>query len=143
MPNWFHNSMTVTGAADEILRFKQTCLRNDSLDLNIEWHACRFRLWVDEPERFQCGFDTAWGPPVEVWEKMGKLFPALEFSLSGCEPMNDYAFVGEMHNGVMELRDTPMIWKTTDPKTGEAVSGTRAEIEAWMAAKETQWTKPQ
>jgi len=27
MPNWCHNSMTITGSVDEIARFKQTCLR--------------------------------------------------------------------------------------------------------------------
>ena len=27
MPNWCHNSMTITGSIDEIARFKQTCLR--------------------------------------------------------------------------------------------------------------------
>ena len=26
MPNWCHNSMTITGSVDEIVRFKQTCL---------------------------------------------------------------------------------------------------------------------
>src|SRR6516162_167969 len=26
MPNWCHNSMTITGSVDEIARFKQTCL---------------------------------------------------------------------------------------------------------------------
>src|SRR5262245_57194523 len=27
MPNWCHNSLTITGSVDEIARFKQTCLR--------------------------------------------------------------------------------------------------------------------
>ena len=32
MPNWCENNMKVTGAAEEIARFKQTCIRPDEDD---------------------------------------------------------------------------------------------------------------
>jgi hypothetical protein len=34
MPNWTHNYVTVTGPAEEIARFKQTCIVNGAFDFN-------------------------------------------------------------------------------------------------------------
>lgn len=34
MPNWCQNSMKITGAAEEIARFKQTCIIDGELDFN-------------------------------------------------------------------------------------------------------------
>jgi len=95
-----------------------------------KWNASDFYVSIDERERFECRFDTAWSPPVPIWEKMGSLFPALTFSLEGYEPLMDFAFEGTIRDGTLELRDVPLIWSTTDPKTGAVISGTRAEIDA-------------
>ena len=144
MPNWCHNSMTITGSVDEIVRFKQTCLlaHKDGPTLDFEaikpmpgifyddpgqilfpdpdapknreqvetqkafeaqaleatgaahaydW-ACAhwgtpgiasfFHAWRDEPGRYECDFDTRWTPPLFIWEKLGEMFPALDFSVS-------------------------------------------------------------
>jgi hypothetical protein len=51
---------------------------------------------------------------------MAKMFPALEFSLRGCEPMN-FAFEGTIQGGKLELWE--VIFEPTDPKTGETISG--------------------
>jgi hypothetical protein len=211
MPNWVHNSMKITGAANEIARFKQTCLRaadpddgefglfaqgsvplvvdfnaiipmpldsifrDDPMPLDLtrpyeEWKvACeewkvrdaerlvqfkaitgfdnlsdwcwkhwgtpkQYAFWLeisqDEAKCFDCSFDTAWGPPVPVWEKIGELFPTLTFELGGCEPLNDDAFRGTIKRGKLRLRDVPLMWETTDPETGKQVRGTREEIGA-------------
>ena len=194
MPNWCHNSMTITGSVDEIARFKQTCLlaHKDGPTLDFEaikpmpgifyddpgqilfpdpdapknreqvetqkafeaqaleatgsahaydW-ACAhwgtpgiasfFHAWRDEPGRYECDFDTRWTPPLYIWEKLGEMFPALDFSVSGCEPLTDFALRGTIKDGKLEfeLVDEPVIWKTVDPKTGETVSGTLEEIGA-------------
>jgi hypothetical protein len=65
-----------------------------------------------------------------------RCFPTLEVSISGCEPINDFAFEGEIRNGKLALREVPLIWTQTDPKTGEKFSGTRDQIEAWEKARE-------
>ena len=48
-----------------------------------KWNAYDFHVTVDAPGCYECAFQAAWGPPVPVWEKMAKMFPALEFSLRG------------------------------------------------------------
>jgi len=193
MPNWCHNSMTITGSVDEIVRFKQTCLlaHKDGPTLDFEaikpmpgifyddpgqilfpdpdapknreqvetqkafeaqaleatgsahaydW-ACAhwgtpgipsfFHAWRDEPGRYECDFDTRWTPPLYIWEKLGEMFPALDFFVSAYEPLADFALRGTIKDGKLELLDEPVIWKTiTGAKTGETVSGTLEEIGA-------------
>jgi Ferredoxin-like domain in Api92-like protein len=160
MPNWCRNNMEITGSIDEITRFKQTCIRTvfegeqAQLDFKAiipmpdfpaddgvtwpaclewaskhwgtKWNACGFH----EPDRYECVFSTAWSPPSGVWEKLGAMFPALDFSLSGCEPNMDFAFKGTIRGGKLELLNVPLIWETVDPKTGETISGTREDVEA-------------
>ena len=164
MPNWCHNSMTITGSVDEIARFKQTCLlaHKDGPTLDFEaikpmpgifyddpgqilfpdpdapknreqvetqkafeaqaleatgsahaydW-ACAhwgtpgiasfFHAWRDEPGRYECDFDTRWTPPLFIWEKLGEMFPALDFSVSGYEPLLDFALRGTIKDGKLE-----------------------------------------
>jgi hypothetical protein len=217
MPNWVHNSMKITGAAKEIARFKQTCLRaadpddeefgpvarggvplvfdfntvipmpldstfrDDPMPLDLsrpydeeqkvayeEWKVRdaerliqfkavtgfdnpgdwawkhwgtpkQYAFWLevhqDEAKCFDCSFDTAWSPPIPVWEKIGELFPTLTFQLGGCEPLNDYAFRGTIKRGKLRLRDVPLMWETTEPKTGKQVRGTREEIDTALGDK--------
>ena len=204
MPNWCHNSMTITGSVDEIARFKQTCLRayEDGWALDFDaikpvprifygdpgrtWFpepdnreqivdftaahararsekaqkafearalkvtgfahasdwACKhwgtpgiaifFHAWRDEPGRYECDFDTRWTPPLYIWEKLGEKFPTLDFSLSGYDSLQDFAFRGTIKDGKpeFELMDKPGIWETVDPKTDETLSGTLEEIGA-------------
>jgi hypothetical protein len=94
--------------------------------------ASFFHAWRDEPGRYECDFDTRWTPPFYIWEKLGEMFPALDFSVSGYEPLTDFALRGTIKDGKLEfeLLDEPVIWKTVDPKTGETVSGTLEEIGA-------------
>ena len=150
MPNWCYNSMKITGTISEITRLKQTCIRTDEnkqaqLDFSAivplpeggwarehwgtKWNASDFRVTVDAPGCYEFHFYTAWTPPVPVWEKMAKMFPALEFSLSGVDEQSDFAFEGTIQDGKLELWDAPVIWTITDPKTGETISGPRAQIE--------------
>jgi hypothetical protein len=154
MPNWCFNRMKITGTISEITRFKQTCIRTVSenkqaqLDfsaidpmppgVNAYWaiehwgtkgNASDFRVTVDAPGCYEFRFDTVWSPPVPVWEKMAKMFPALEFSLSGVGEQSEWAFEGTIQDGKLELWDAPVIWTTIDPKTGETISGPRAQIE--------------
>jgi hypothetical protein len=99
-------------------------------------NACHFQVTRDEPDRYECNFDTAWTPPVPIWEKMGKLFPALMFRLWGHEPLMDFAFRGTIRDSTLDLREVPTVWSTVDPKTGATVSGTREEIEAVLGKHE-------
>jgi hypothetical protein len=144
MPNWVHNRMKVTGAADEIARFKQLCIVDGELkfdavistmlqevrddELKVSYACCSY-FKQEEASCLECSFDTAWSPPVTVWKTMGEMFPTIEFELEACEPINDEAFRGTIRDGRLELHDEPLVWTTIDPKTGEEVSGTREEID--------------
>src|SRR5262245_45242072 len=88
----------------------------------------------DEPDSYECGFDTASSPPVPIWEKLGEMFPTLEFSLSGSEPLADFGFKGTIRDGKLDLREVPLIWKAIDPKTGKTISGTCVEVDAALDA---------
>jgi hypothetical protein len=98
-----------------------------------KWNACHFQVTRDEPDRYHCVFDTAWSPPVGIWKKLGEMFPALDFVLSGYEPLMDFAFRGTIKTGKLELLDAPVIWETVDPKTGKIVSGTQEDVDAVLA----------
>ena len=132
MPNWVHNIMKVTGAADEIARFKQS-LTDNHFDFWTAYDPASSQYFKrDEPDCLELCFDTAGSPPVTVWEKMGEMFPTLEFELEACEPINDEAYRGTIRRGHMELHYEPLIWETADPKTGETISGTREEIDRML-----------
>jgi Ferredoxin-like domain in Api92-like protein len=100
-----------------------------------KWNAQHFHASRDEPGHYECRFDTAWSPPIPIWQKLGEMFPTLEFSLSGFEPLMDFAFRGTIRDGKLELLDVPVIWETVDPKTGKTVSGTREEIDAVLGER--------
>ena len=87
-----------------------------------KWNAYDFHVTVDAPGCYECAFQAAWGPPVPVWEKMAKMFPALEFSLSGGEPMMEFEFEGTIQGGKLELEYKHVPFELTDPKTGETIS---------------------
>jgi hypothetical protein len=153
MPILVHNYMKIAGAAEEIERFKKTCITGegeDGLDFNAiipmpaevqdgilwacanwgtKWNVHCFSLIKDEATRLECIFDTAWSPPEPVWKKMGEMFPTLDFELGGSNPTSDYGFEGGIRNGQLELREIPLIWEMVDPKTGETVSGSLDELD--------------
>jgi hypothetical protein len=68
-----------------------------------KWNAYHFCVTVDAPGCYEFHFLTAYSPPVPVWEKMAKMFPALEFFLSGSEPMLEFTFEGTIQGGKLEL----------------------------------------
>jgi hypothetical protein len=161
MPNWCYNNMKVTGAAEEIARFKQTCVVDSEFDFNTvipmpaevrdsgnrnargipdwvewscenwgtQWNACRSCIMEGEDGGLLCCFKTAWTPPEPVWRKLGELFPTLTFELEVSSLESDFAGKGSIRGGHYEMREVPAIWTVIDPKTGESVSGTSAELE--------------
>jgi hypothetical protein len=135
MPKVVHNCMTITGAAEEIARFKQTCIIDGEMDFSAIMPeernvlASSFSRTVESSDTLECYFDTAWSPPVRVWEKMGEMFPALAFELNGSCFESDLAFEGTIADGRLDLHRVPLIFSVTDPKTGETVTGTMDELE--------------
>jgi hypothetical protein len=59
-----------------------------------KWNASHFHVTVDAPGCYEFRFYTAWGPPAPIWETMAKIFPDLEFSLSGVDEQSNFAFEG-------------------------------------------------
>jgi hypothetical protein len=145
MTNMCFNWMKITGTISEITRFKQTCIRTVSenkraqLDFSAivppeeqKWNPIDFDVTVDAPGCYEFRFDTRSGGPLLVWKNMAKMFPALEFSLSGVDEQCEWAFEGTIQGGKLELWDAPVIFTITDPKTGETISGPRAQMEPFL-----------
>ena len=133
MPNWCHNSMTVAGSVEEVARFKQMCNAGELARWGVpadDFHE--FRVYGDEPGRYEFDFDTPWVSPLFAWEKLGEMFPALDFSVKGREPLADFALRGTIKDGELEyeLMDQPGIWEAVDSETGKIFSGTLKEIYA-------------
>src|SRR3982750_2693284 len=100
MPNWVHNSVTITGPAEEIDRFKAVFVQSNerSGDLDFpsiiplppdcedgrEHWGTRFAVGLDvtEDEKgYHFSFDSPSEPPWQIWDKIGEVFPRLDFEL--------------------------------------------------------------
>jgi hypothetical protein len=94
-----------------------------------KWNACHFDVIADKPDCYEIAFNTAWAPPVPVYQKIAKMFPELEIHLEGHESVNDFAYRGTIQNGKLELREVPIVWSIVDPETGLVVSGSPEQID--------------
>ena len=75
MPNTVYNSMKVSGVAEDIARFKQTCIIDGQFERNAHaWDLCL----KDEADRIECIFETAWGCRFLSGE-MAEMFPSTRF----------------------------------------------------------------
>ena len=84
MPNWCHNRMKITGAAEEIARFKQTCINGDQgVDFNavIPMPAIS-TLWDADPMPY---------PVTQEWIEREKRRVARWAEATGYEHPNDWA----------------------------------------------------
>lgn len=93
-----------------------------------KWNACHYHVGRDEPGLYECGFDTAWSPPVPIWEKIGEMFSKLTFVLGGSEPLADYGYEGSIKGGKVDVVKVPLVWEWTNSVTGETIKGTQDEI---------------
>jgi hypothetical protein len=157
MPNWVHNSMTITGPAEEIDRFKVTIITELEPDpenfcgggrfFNFStlipvpkgedpgeyWGTSRWGFWLHDcadEQGYHVSFDTAWSAPIGIFQKIGEMFPNLDITLSGIEEAGHFSFKGTIKAGQLEIERLPFVWSTVDPKTGKTISGSREEIEA-------------
>lgn len=48
---------------------------------HTKWDACNPEIDVNSDTNIQIRFDTAWSPPMPVFEKMVSMFPALSFNI--------------------------------------------------------------
>lgn len=131
MPNWCGNTLNVSGAQDEVEKFKEQAWSNqetsegyEHTDLSFEnfipypdgegwkynwcvenwgtkWDACDVYLSESEGE-LDYTFNTAWSPPENVVEKMIELFPHLRFTLEYEEPGEGYQGVLIGSAGIIE-----------------------------------------
>jgi hypothetical protein len=122
MPDFFGDNDAVPWSDPRVKAWRDWTTEHWGTERNAHY----FHVTVDAPGRYEFHFDTAWGPPIPVWEKMAEIFPALEFSLSGFEQFFAFAFEGTIQGGKLELKgEAPVIFEATDPKTGETISGPR------------------
>jgi len=106
MPNWCDCELHVYGKPTELKRLKETAQGDRPLDFNkitpypkawaeldkksqecwcnnnwgVKWNASDVSL-VEGKRSMVYNFDTAWGPPYLIVEKLGKMFPTLRFVL--------------------------------------------------------------
>jgi hypothetical protein len=152
MPNWCQNSMKITGAAEEIARFKQTCIVNGDLDFGTiipmpeevrdskevresglpVWYKWESANWGTYGTRdFEFGTDepncleffTPWSPPIPIYKKLGEMFPTLLFELHAFELNVELNVRGTIKGDKIEWHDVPTSWTLFDPKTGKTISG--------------------
>ena len=127
MPNWCENVLTITGNDKQVKAFKKkafTAKQKNALDFcnffsasepeknNLDWQRDHFGckwgannpgITLDEPEKVEYFFDSAWGPPVEFIVHVSKMYPDLKFSLFYHEP--GMCFIGDFvvkNNQVLE-----------------------------------------
>ncbi len=111
-----------------------------------KWNARDFVVVSDKPGRYEFTFETAWGPPIPVWVKMGEMFSGLDFDLSGSEPDMEVAFAGTIRAGKLELREldpAPVFGKgrvrspnggrgyVAEDNAGEELGEFQTQQEAW------------
>lgn len=124
MPNWCSCQLEVSGDRKEMERlFKLSDSTKISLsleklypqpeDIGEGWYDWRVNNWgtkwdlndvniEDQGECFTVNFETAWGPPLEAFEKISKDFPSLSFELSYQEPGMDFCGKATYENGIDE-----------------------------------------
>lgn len=77
--------------------------------LTAKWgtisNACRFRVRRDEPGRYECGFDTAWSPPIPLFKKIIEMFPALTIELRAQCEMGNYFYKGTISANGTDVHD--------------------------------------
>jgi hypothetical protein len=82
-----------------------------------KWDACEASLDYQEPTALGYSFDTAWGPPIALFDKVSNDFPTLTFTLRYHEGGMGFAGDTVWSDGELESDDSYDIeW---DEKEGE------------------------
>ncbi len=94
----------VTDEGTEIVDFYDWYVDNWGTDVR---NACDVEIYVYRPNVLYINFETAWSPPLGVFEKMGQMFPTLAFT--GCYDEPDMGINGswETRNGNFVYVDLP------------------------------------
>jgi len=103
MPNWCENSLNVSGDKESLDLFIKAISGDDEIDFTklvprpteeednwYNWNCDNWGtkwapsdIYVDDIASFS--FLSAWGPPIELFTAIAKLFPTLDFSLAYSE----------------------------------------------------------
>ena len=87
---------------------------------------------VDERGRQRFDLETAWSPPVPVFEKIVALFPALTLDVYSSDEMGNYFIKGTISASGTELSDD----KEAMAKWEAMMMQSASEYEAWRASPE-------
>jgi hypothetical protein len=111
MPNWCENTLTVTGEATEVARFRQLATPHEEhahTDLSLD---SLYPMPKTEQENCMNGtlstgvpsgrFASAWSPPVAWLTKVARDFPGLRFGLTYADPGVGFAGVAIAHQGTL------------------------------------------
>lgn len=133
MPNWCENKVVVSGSTEAMDKWREVLINENSIEPYISfdkllplpaseesnWYDWRTSNWgvkwdVDEgeampayssEEEYLYHFDTAWGPPLELFQNISPKFPGVTFEISYYEP--GMAFAGRMYicDGAVQSHD--------------------------------------
>jgi len=124
MPNWCNNSLKITGDTKQLKSFAKKA-KGDGTDLSLDklfplpkkqeknWYNWCVKNWgtkwdieatlsVEDKYELGYGFDSAWSPPVEAFEKISKKYPKLVFWLDYDEPSMGFKGMTRIQNGEVE-----------------------------------------
>lgn len=120
MPNWCSCDLEITGKKEDITKLLENAKKEDSLfsieklfpmpNTETDWYNWRTTNWgtkwdlsdvqLDNQGEFvQLTFETAWGPPLEAFDKISKDYPSLNFAMTFREPGMDFFGKAEFKNG--------------------------------------------
>lgn len=114
MPNWCENDLSVSGDKESLALFMKSISGGTEMDFTqlvprpaeqehnwFNWNCINWgtkwapnEIWISDAQETETSmtFQSAWGPPTELFTAIAKLFPTLDFSLGYSE--SGMAFCG-------------------------------------------------
>lgn len=99
---------------------------------STKWDVYDFNLYVDEPDRIECSFNSAWSPPFKWLQKAIEMFPNLHFTMDYIDECDNFCGLSIGIEGEFLNKETKIEYQDED---GRPVNWS-SENECWMTGTE-------